>query len=66
MSDTVQSPSVKTELKQGDFTLVILAYRVLSQKEAMAVAVQWLRTQRKRSFPKSGTVTIYTTIGLCP
>lgn len=66
MNDSIPSPNVKTELRQGNFTLVIYAYRPLSRTEALRVASQWLTSHHRKSLPASGSVTVHTTIGFVP
>lgn len=63
MNDSVPSPTVKNEVRQGGFTLNILAYRKLTREECMYVAAEWLRQNRKKSFPKTGSATAVTTFG---
>ena len=66
MSDSIPSPSVKTELRQGDFTLVIYAYRGLSRQETLKLAAEWLKSHHRKTFPLKGTATVHTMIGFDP
>ena len=65
-NDSLPKPSVLTVVKSGSFTLRILAYRVLSASESQAVAARWLKANRLRAFPSSGTATVSTMIGFVP
>ena len=63
MDDRIPAPKVKTVVRQGDFELVILAYRSITREEAFRVAAEWLKAHKRKTFPKSGKATIETMIG---
>ena len=63
MNDSVPAANVPTTLKIGNFTFKIMAYRTLTQSEAIQVLNTWMQSERRTKYPKSGTVTQYTIIG---
>jgi len=56
-------PKVVTELKYGKFTFRILAYRKLTEAEIDLTVREYLRTKRRKTFPKKGSVDIVTIFG---
>ena len=63
MPDTLPKPNIENILRIGDFTIRIIAYRSLTLAECKSVAANWLKSNRRKSFPKSGSVTCITTYG---
>ena len=63
MSDYMQTPNIVTDLKLGDFTLHCFAYRKLTKAELNLCARKWLSINKRKSFPKTGSGKIITTLG---
>lgn len=62
--DGIRQPNVVNVLKQGEFTLNIVAYRTLNRNEMLMAAGEYLKREKKlRTLPKHGTDTIVTIIG---
>jgi hypothetical protein len=61
--DNIPAPNVLNILRVGNFQMRIIAYRTLSSAECQIVASQWLKSQKRRTFPTSGTVTVHSMIG---
>ena len=61
--DGIRQPNVVNVLKQGEFTLNVVAYRTLNRNEILMAAGEYLKRKKLRTLPKHGTDTIVTTIG---
>lgn len=63
MNDIIPTPKIKNELHVGGFALYVVAYRRLSETEMKRAASEWLRGSKRKTFPRSGSATMYSTIG---
>lgn len=66
MRDHIPNANIVTHIKMGDFVINAYAYRRLSRSECKIIAQKYLTEKHLKSFPKSGSVSIYTTFGSNP
>ncbi len=64
MSDFIPKPSVVSDVKIGNFTLYVYAYRKITPTEAKESARTFLKKSKFKKFPKNGSGKIVTTYGL--
>ena len=63
MDSDMPLPNIQNEVRAGDFTLYVYAYRKLTDSELKYSAGLWLKQSRKKRFPKSGSGKLITTFG---
>lgn len=58
-------PNVVTRVSipDSEFVLLVYAFRKLSAGEASVAAKSWLKENKRRTFPKSGTGKVITILG---
>lgn len=66
MSDYIPSPNVVTNLKIGDFTLHIYAYRKLTRSECQTALMMYMRNSHLQKLPSSGSGKVITLFGMNP
>jgi hypothetical protein len=59
-------PNIVTTIgvPNSKFILKVFAYRKIRPNEINTVAAEWLRLNKRRTFPKSGTGSLITIFGL--
>lgn len=63
MIDQMPMPSVVTPYKKGKFTMLVFAYRHLSDAELLAQLRRLMLEKRWRSVPRSGVYKVISLIG---
>lgn len=63
MGDMIERPSVPNVLRSGKFSLVIYAYRRLTEQEIRLIGAKWLTEKGWKRYPESGSYTISSIVG---
>ncbi len=63
MTNDIEYPKVLTTVKIGNFTLFVYAYRTLTVPECRLAEAMWLKQNKLKHIPSSGSGKIITTFG---